>query len=144
MKIRCVLIIAVLMLFSSCSQNLKYPISRDAHEVFGDGRFVIVNVSGDTPYCLFDEKNNRVVENSVINYTTVSSCIYTVGTDGMNPKTKYGVTDSYGNVIWDSVEENIYYTKVDFETGSIYQYTDINKYEKEDKKVFNRLQKEAN
>ena len=61
----------------------------------------------------------------------------------MYPKTRYGVTDSMGNVIWDSVEENTYYTKVNFETGSIYQYTDLSKYGKEDQKVFAQLEQDA-
>ena len=53
-----------LMLFvlCSCSSNTKYPITRDTHELFGDGRFVIIDSYGDTQYCLFDEKNKRAVK----------------------------------------------------------------------------------
>ena len=52
----------MLFVLCSCSSNTKYPITRDTHELFGDGRFVIIDSYGDTQYCLFDEKNKRAVK----------------------------------------------------------------------------------
>lgn len=126
----------VLFAFIGCAVvDSTYPNGgRDTHEQFGDRRFVVLRGTnpdtGENSYCLYDQKYDKPVEINLINYKVISPYVYAVGNVGSEPETVYDDFDDDYAILFN------------YETGYVFQQTDLEAFIDEDQKVFNQLKAE--
>lgn len=111
-------------------------------------------------YCLYDQKTEKQIEGNDINYKEVYPYVYLIGDMGdgdeitpdkveenfdifFNHETRESLAldyeiNSQGNI------EKMYYTKINYETGYIFQRTDLESFTNEDREVFKEISKENN
>ena len=66
----------MLMMLSACGSDLKYDMSLDAHELYGDGEFQLEKVGSPVRYELYDWKYEKTVLGDVQNYRNEGKLVF--------------------------------------------------------------------
>ncbi|SMQ81532.1 hypothetical protein SAMN05444673_4365 [Bacillus sp. OV166] len=108
-----VLIISLITIISGCSNDYKYPPGKDTVEIYGDGTYQIL--SGET-MTLANVETQEIPEENVYKYKEVKPMVYLIGESG--------------------------YTILNYQTGKIIKYKNMDEIPEKQKKVFIEITKE--
>lgn len=104
------LLLGVWLFFLVGCEEKKHPSGRDTIESFGNGRYQIVGVVNKRVLVDLDRNIRPSVEDNVYKYKVRGDLVYVIGQRG--------------------------YTIVNYRTGEINQYKEINKFTLGDRKIF--------